>query len=116
MKTSQRQIERMKLRLELLDSKADYLSVTDMMEIFGKSRTTIYRHERDAIDGFPPSIKIAGEKCWYKSTVSMYLQNRLNIAIRRTKLVQVHYSAPAPVPPSGLKPLRRLARDPAMPH
>lgn len=105
----------MALRLELLKTKSEYLTIDDMVEIFGKSRVTIWRYEKSGKDGFPKSITLVGQKYWYKPTVDMYVQNWINNALRAAKLVQVPFTefqksvSLRPIEPTGGQGLRRLS-------
>ena len=63
----------MKINLALLDQKQDLLSIDDMMEVFSISRSTLQRHERLAIKGFPTAAVVLGHKVWDKKLVLEYL-------------------------------------------
>ena len=64
----------MKINLALLDQKQDLLSIDDMMEVFSISRSTLQRHERLAIKGFPTAAVVLGHKGWDKKLVLEYIR------------------------------------------
>lgn len=76
-----------KLSMEKLKGMGEYLSLQDMMDVFDKSRATIYRYETRCIDGFPRSMSLLGEKCWSKEAVLDYWKKQEDKAAKFTELM-----------------------------
>ena len=68
------------INLKLLSKKGDYLCISDLMKIFGVSRTTIWRYEKHKINAFPRSNLFFGKKQWLKSDIQKYIKNKTNNA------------------------------------
>lgn len=60
--------------IELLKKKGDYLNTNDMMEVFRIGRTTLWKLEKDATDGFPQSTRMSTKKLWLKTSVWVYIR------------------------------------------
>ena len=59
--------------IALLRQKGEYLNVADMKAVFGVGQTTLWKYEKNCIDGFPRSAKICGKKLWVKKMVEDYI-------------------------------------------
>lgn len=66
------------INMKLLSKKGDYLDISDLMEVFGVSRTTIWRYEKNKIKGFPNSIVFFGKNFWLKRDIQKYIKEQTN--------------------------------------
>lgn len=83
----------MKCDMKLLNRKGDRLGVSDMLEVFGCSRSTLHRYESLCIDGFPKSSRLVGLKSWPKSAILAYVTEKDKKALEYTKLMNRGRSA-----------------------